>query len=326
LAAVLGNIRVINTMRFRTSSRFPQTCATAILVVTLGGALSVFGGEAIQFSNPKGKLAPDSGSKISDTKLSDSKRLSVVNPFDSIGSEGQGRQSLRRDPKEEKRLKNARLERENWAVLDEGELQAQDDEETSLGGRGFGGDKDDPTKGDIWFGKKQMPGAPAFGASRSENSFGRRPGQIQPSDRKVDQTRFDFGSSSGRGNNSDLKVFTGSEPGGSPLKELFRPLPNALGSDGSRMRTQVELPAGRGLGQSIEGSRSGLSGPSPLPPRNLPSPYSSPLSLRAGSDSSGFGLTPPRNPTPPLNNSIQDPNRGSTRDLFAPPPRPGGIR
>lgn len=321
----------------------------ALAWITSVGALSGvgggFAGEAIQFSNPKSTPTPGVKSKVAESTSPALQRLPSVSPYDSIVPSAFPRESMRpRDPKEEKRAKNAKLERENWAVLDEGELQAQDDEQTSFGIRDERDsiDKGDRTSGDIWFGAKNG-GTRGPAQSRSENNFGRRPDRLQPSSRNPDGNRAGLGNFSEMGSDPaksssgpNLKALLTPDAGNSSLKELFRPLPNGFGLDDSRAKGRERESVGlrsldfqpRRSSPFGDSSLVSPSGPSSQPVGRSPmaSPYSSSLDSRAGSVSSRLELAPPRSPVPTVNSSGNDMNRGSTRDLFAPPPRPGGLR
>lgn len=127
------------------------------VVATLGlllfvGAASA--GDPIQFSGDKARPAPANEKPAIDSDLFKSwnrpattRSPSSVNPLTPFITSGR---SL--DPKEERRLRNAREERKNWMLLEPGELQKRDDEEEmKFGGREFSFDLGDEDEGDYLF-------------------------------------------------------------------------------------------------------------------------------------------------------------------------------
>lgn len=125
--------------------------ATLALALFLGVAR---GGDPIQFSNDKAKPAPANNRPVeADLFKSWSKPASpsaapglnsltplVITPSRTL------------DPKEERRLRNAREERKNWMLLEPGELQKRDDEEEAkFGGRAFSLDSGNDDSGNYLF-------------------------------------------------------------------------------------------------------------------------------------------------------------------------------
>ena len=132
--------------------------AGLFLVATLGA------GEPIQFAPGKSRAQPGAQEKIPIGKTTPSGSVISSNPSDAIDPMNDfSRDAVRRrDPKEEKRQKNARLQKQNWAALEPGELQEKDDHETEFGIRNYNAStlEKDKGGGEIWFGSKQERGSP----------------------------------------------------------------------------------------------------------------------------------------------------------------------
>ena len=111
--------------------------AAIALAVMLSLPVGLWAGEAIQFSNTKSHPDPNQKATLS----------GASRPGLSLGSQGPlerlppGYQSRRRDPRAERKLQNAEDERKNWMVLEPGQLDAQDEEESGFGVREYDLDK-----------------------------------------------------------------------------------------------------------------------------------------------------------------------------------------
>lgn len=131
-----------------------------VSAVFLVGTLAA--GEPIQFSPGRSKVEPEAAEKIQANKSKSGAAAGPSTPYDSIDMMNSfSRDAVRRrDPKEEKRLKNAALQKKNWAALEPGELQEKEDRETDFGIRNLNPDtlEKDKTAGEIWFGSKQQRG------------------------------------------------------------------------------------------------------------------------------------------------------------------------
>lgn len=154
-------------------------CAAVSIVVSLTAlAGTLAAGEAIQFSSDKIKPAAASQNPLTKDRLVPQGKLTITgaSPLDGA-SAGMRIDSRRRlDPKEEKRRENEKLEKENWMILDEGELQAQDEYDEVYGRSDFDSDKR-RTSGDIWFAANQGETAKSHGTQRSRNGVARSPTQ-----------------------------------------------------------------------------------------------------------------------------------------------------
>ena len=239
-------------------------------------------GEAIQFSSDKTKPVAASENPLTKDRLTPKSKLSGTSPLDSAGIGMMRNDSRRRlDPKEERRLDNKQLEEENWMILNEGELQAQDDRDEVYGPSDFDSDRK-RTSGDIWFTTKQVDTGRGPGTARSRNSVLRTPGQNRPQDGGTSDEDKDagFGFAKRLGREADtqsdrgLTKESGAQGAVSPnvtdsaLKELFNPgSGSARGlDDRSRGRPEPGLrsfdaPGGRAssLGSSFGFGQSAIS-------------------------------------------------------------------
>jgi len=106
-------------------------------------------GEPIQFAPGRSKVAPDLQNSLSQEKASVAVRgpkLVNLHRPDMV----ERRDGVTRNRREEKKAKNADLEKKNWLILKQGELQEKDDEGTELGVRNDSIEKE-RTVGEIWF-------------------------------------------------------------------------------------------------------------------------------------------------------------------------------
>jgi len=340
------------------TNRFSPAVAAVVAIAAVGFPIALAtAGEPIRFGGEKTKSAPDAQSKVPQDRFLPTSRIPSTTPLDAFNSSGANMNLRRLSPKEEKQLKNKQLEEKNWAVVNRGELQEQDDQETEFGIRDYSGDsleKEEKGAGAIWFGSNQERSGKSAGQIRTQNGGLRTtgPNRPQPAPRAVDNdvnvgaakiSSFDSEATPGQSQGKEV-TFQNLAPGGDAnnvLKELFNngPAGTRLPDEPSRSRDSFGLRSintqpgsgspglGRGYGLNsasavslpslIEGPRSqpgslgnGL-GPSRLSP-NFDSPR---YDLNSPSRSSVSPLAPPRN-----DNSVS-----STRELFAPPPRPGSL-
>jgi hypothetical protein len=127
-------------MREQRANSWKRRLAGAAPAAVLALSLSLIGaqaGDPIQFSGDKGKPAPGAETRPADTdvfktwnksKTPAGARLNALTPF-IVPADPM-------DPKDERRLKNARDERKNWMLLEPGELQKREEEDQNqFGGR-----------------------------------------------------------------------------------------------------------------------------------------------------------------------------------------------
>jgi hypothetical protein len=210
-------------------------------------------GEPIQFSNGKSRSEPPSQDRLSKEKLAPLERVTSVNPNDEVDSSRY--LSRRRDPKEEKRRKLDELERKNWMVVDKGELQAKEEEETSFGIRDYDADslEKDKTATDIWFGPKEHNNkgtkGPNQARSLSRNSVQNRP-PPPPPDSEDKSSELNFGKLTGKEAESQtggptkelsLKAVMGPDQTDTSSRELFGPGSGGPGLFEERGRRREEL-------------------------------------------------------------------------------------
>jgi hypothetical protein len=319
--------------------------------------LTAQAGEPIRFSNEKSKPAPDAANRFSRERFSTLERVPTINPFEALSAPRGNINSKGMNPKEEKCLKNAKLEEKNWVLLDRGELQEQDDQETSFGVRDYSGDsleKDGDRTAEIWFGSNQDRGDKAAGAGRVPGSSTRssNPGRPQPTARPIDSDikfgpekapSFNIASDSGQASAKDFgfQPVAADRDANHALKELFNlgsaanrtAIDPERGREGFGLRSIDTQPgaASPGMGRSftlgtdiarpaekstlIEGPR--------IQPGSLGDGLGS-RRLSSSFDSSRFDLhNASRSSVTPLAQPRNDYSPASTRDLFAPPPRPG---
>lgn len=221
----------------------------AMLTLVLNvGALAA--GEAIQFGAPKGQVIADPKARIVDEKASPIQRLQLSNPAHSASATAIQRGAPRRlSAKEARRLNNAKLEKENWLLLDEGELQERDEDENNLG---FGNDSKERTSGEIWFSSDYERGNRPSGQPR-RGSFRPLPTRsAQAEESAADEVGFGFGNVPGSGNppgGPGFKSPVGPEVPTMPLTELFTPA------------TGLSLPASNPAERGTFGLRSINAGP-----------------------------------------------------------------
>jgi hypothetical protein len=128
-------------MREQSSTLAMRMLASAVSALALVLASPIFAGDPIQVSGDKNKQAPADARPVDPEVFKSWNKtkgpaLKGLSPY--IFGPGQV------DPKEERRLKNARDEKKNWMLLEPGELQQRDDDEQSkFGGRSIALDRTD---------------------------------------------------------------------------------------------------------------------------------------------------------------------------------------
>lgn len=339
------------------TNRFSPAMAAMVAVAAVGLPIALAtAGEPIRFGGEKSKSSPDVQSKVPQDRFLPTSRIPSTTPLDAFNSSGANMNLRRLSPKEEKQLKNKQLEEKNWAVVNRGELQEQDDQETEFGIRDYSADsleKEEKGAGAIWFGSNQERSGKSAGQSRGPNGNSRAtgPNRPQPAPRAVDSdvnigaakiSSFDSGATPGQSQGKEV-TFQNLAPGSDAnnvLKELFNngPAGTRLPDEPSRGRDSFGLRSintqpglgssgsGRGYGlnsdltrPSVVSSPSLIEGlksqPGSLPSRLSPTFDSPRYDLNSVTRSSVSPLAPPKN-----DNSVS-----STRELFAPPPRPGSL-
>jgi len=322
-------------------------CAVAtILVGSVALRTTLAAGEAIQFSSDKVKPVAASENPLTKDRLMPKSKLAVsgASSLESASSSMMGNDSRRRlDAKEERRRDNKKLEDENWMILDEGDLQAQDDHDEVYGRSDFESDKK-RTSSDIWFATKQGEAAREAGAARSRNSNLRAPGQNRSQGAAAEDKDASFSFARRLGREADTKSDRdqakesgGAAPNGtdSALKELFNPgnspARNFEGRGGGRSEPGLrsfDTPGGRAssLGSSFGFGQSAASVPSMKdsvfkPAASTPplSPFGAPGRFGGASDTpnSWIGPVKPPQTQPPADSSPVSPRR------FDVPSRPG---
>jgi len=344
------------------TNRFSPARAAMAAVASVGLPIALAtAGEPIRFGGEKTKPAPDVQSKVPQDRFLPSGRISSTTPLDAFNASGANMSPRRLSPKEEKRLKNERLERENWVLVNRGELQEQDDRETEFGIRDYSGDsleKEEQGAGAIWFGSNQERSGKSGGKSRTPSGNLRTtgPNRPQPAPRAVDSdvnagaakiSSFDSGATPGQSQGKEV-TFQNLAPGSDAnnvLKELFNngPAGTRLPDEHNRGRDSFGLrsistqpgPGSSGLGRGY-GLNSDLTRPSAVSsPSLIEAPRSQPGSLGNGLgpsrlsptfDSPRYDLnSPSRSSASPLAPPRNDNAVSSTRELFPPPPKPGSL-
>src|SRR5262245_20308975 len=123
--------------------------------------LRIQAGEAIQFSPGKSKVASELDNRLSKEKASAPGRRAPVselgagidNPLVSSPT------AARRSRAEEKKAKNAELEKKNWILFNRGELQEKEESAGGLGVRDYDGEgiEKEKTLGELWFTPSREP-------------------------------------------------------------------------------------------------------------------------------------------------------------------------
>ncbi len=305
-------------------------------LVALAGTLAA--GEAIQFSSDRTKPVAAAQNPLTKDRLLPQGKVDVTGASPLDGADAGMRNAPRRrlDPKEEKRRENEKLEKENWMILDEGELQAQEAHDEVYGRSDFDSDKR-RTSSDIWFAANPSETAKGQGTQRSRNGVLRSPTQNRPpangspDDRDASfnfvrrlggeaQPKSDRGPATGFG--AQERLLPNSTD--SSLKDLF----NSGGFD-DRGRGRSELGFGS-LGTpsraSSFGSSFGLGGTAIGTPSMNESPLKPAGRYGEGTLGGSFspGSIPKFSPVAPLQTQPQpDSSPRSMRGTFDLPSRPG---
>jgi hypothetical protein len=328
---------------------------------------SLHAGEAIQFSNAKARPDPGVQNKLVKDKLSKADRIPSSNPFDTVNSASATRDE-RTKPKtrEEKRRELSKKEDENWAYVEKGQLQDEEEEKTAFGVRDYDletGGKEKTTT-DIWFSTKNNNNARSSGNARpaGPSARGSAPNRPRPAPEPDEKEGgLKVGRAGGKpadpstagplsGDRSSQNIL-GPEVGLGKLNDTFSGPPGDQTRGDLGLRS-IETPSGArapglgsgetlGFGRDL-GGKPAFSG-SPLlmdSPKSQPSGLfsppggsgsgfglsgnrigSSPFGDAGPASRSGFGSAPALQPQP--RNSLTP---GSSRDPFAPPPRPSSGR
>jgi hypothetical protein len=343
-----------------TNRFWPALAAVAAMALVEFPIVSAWAGEPIRFGGEKIKSTPDSQSIVPKDRFRPTDRIPAVTPFDAINSSGANLNTRRLDPKEEKRLKNAKLEKENWAVVNRGELQEQDDQETEFGIRDYSGDsleKEEKGAGAIWFGSHQDRAGKSTGQSRAPvgslraASLNRTPA-VPRADTEVSyeaatSSGFDAGARPGQGQGKEVSFqnLAPASDANNVLKDLFNMGPAGTrvvnepsrGRDDFGLRSITAQPEpgspglsrGFGLGNDL-GRPSAASSPSLIErPGNQSGAIGSGIGssrLNSAFDSPRYDLNnAARSSVSPLAPARNDYAPSSTRNLFTPPPRPGSL-
>lgn len=137
-------------MRERSSILSKPLLASAVpALALLAFAALAYAGDPIQVSGDKGKQTPGGDTRPVDPNAFKSWNKSKGPALNGLTPYIAGQSS---DPKEDRRLKNARDEKKNWMLLEPGELQKRDDEEQAkFGGRSVALDSDDDSSRNYLF-------------------------------------------------------------------------------------------------------------------------------------------------------------------------------
>jgi len=159
-----------------------QPTVIAALAWALGGAVScgLFAGEPIVFSKQKSVAAPEADTRGTKERLTELANKQTLDATDV----GAGRPSssaprmfapARPDRKTEKKLKDAKTEKENWVLYNPGDLQEAEEKRTEFGvGEGI---EKEQTTAEIWFSpKRSRPGK----TSKSDTAGAREPAPNRP--------------------------------------------------------------------------------------------------------------------------------------------------
>jgi hypothetical protein len=353
----MGNLFDMNSW---TASQFVRFGSRLAVVVSAGWMVgSLTAGEAIQFSNAKIRPEPGIQNKLAKDKLSTVERTRSSAPLDSVNPTGPARDDKKKPrTREEKQRNLAKIEDKNWAYVEKGQLQEEEEEKTAFGVRDYDvetGGKEKTTT-DLWFSTKNDNNGRSSNAGRSSGNArasgasarGAIPNRPGPAP-EPDETEggLKLGKAGGKqaeqsvvgppSNERLLQNFFAPEPGSGRLNETFGETPGDQTRRGDAGLRSVEtspgtraqgLGGGDTLGALGFGRELGAKPPSGSPllmdsPRNQPS---SSLTPPSGAGPSGFGLNPGSRTTPFL--QPQQPNTltpGSS-DPFARPTRPSSGR
>jgi hypothetical protein len=205
--------------------------ATALLLAAV--PIGLLAGEPIQFTNGKALPKARQGSKLTRDIESGSDQGTSVKGFE-IVLPSYSASSL--DPKEEKRRKEAALERKNWMILDQGELKEAREEDESFGIRESSIEREKDA-GDYWFSPKGDDANRGPGSGRGSGMTARVPGQSRgmppganrgqrapPASKEPEANRSALSGSTGQGahiaNELNLRtLFSPNRSGSAPMED-----------------------------------------------------------------------------------------------------------
>jgi hypothetical protein len=235
-------------------------------------------GEAIQFTPGKSKVATDLETSLSKERASGTLRRPGLGGAESVESAlaASQRQGPQRTKREEKKAKNADIEKKNWIILDHGELQQKDEESSELGLRSDSIEKE-RTVGEIWFTQSRDGAKSAASSSRinSTRSMGgvRPPSgspRTAPEDRPSEEPPGPAAAAQSQQVTASLKDPVADQKDGA-LKDLFRSTAppsdgrnDELGSRPAAGSAQSGTSRGFGLGHDLSGPSQPAAGSSPL--------------------------------------------------------------
>jgi hypothetical protein len=305
--------------------RFAGALAVALLL-----PMGLQAGEAIQFSNTKGHPDPNQKQKLQGEASRAGLKFGAPGPMEGV-SPGLY-ESRRRDPRSERKAQNAQDEKQNWMVLEPGQLDAEDDDKNAFGLKDYELDKS-KGKRDYFFAPPEDKGDRT---GRPRQQLGRPPGKTRnpseggPKDTPRDSDQADKDSNA-KGNQSvekegrpvgdhvskalDLKdlLAPGKANSLAPAEDKTDKLWKDILGSGATSDPRAEAPR-REDGSVADGFRPAPSGafraqsstPS-LGFRNDFSPRPSASSSPGPSGSASTGFTPP---APPLAPHASDPYGG----------------
>ena len=167
--------RMVNSPRLMNPTASASIRFALLVTFALAGASVLRAGEAIQFSREKGQpnTAPKTTSRLPKESQNTLDGIQFRNPFQVAPSISPLNKPS--DAREDRRKRNADLEKKNWMVYDQGELQEKDDEEGAFGIHDSSIEKDDGTEGSI-FARKDDDGNNT-GRPRMSTTLTRLPGR-----------------------------------------------------------------------------------------------------------------------------------------------------
>ena len=316
----------------RSVTQVTQPTVIAALAWALGGGAScgLFAGEPIVFSKQKSVAAPEAetrGSKERLTELANKRTLDATDVGASRPSSSGPRMVVpgRPDRKAEKKLKDAKTEKENWVLYNPGDLQEAEEKRTEFGvGEGI---EKEQTTAEIWFSpKRSRPGK----TSKADTAGAREPAPNRPAHDEEDDTSAAI--IIGKAPKDTERAGAASGPREGELRNALGPRTdanagpnqpvgeNSLGSSKSSAGRQdyglrgTEPAGNAGSGNPILGQGFGNreSGPAPSSPRLFGSDPLGPSVARPGSPSP-FGTSPGfKDNLPPRTDFAP----GSTRPAF----------
>ena len=150
-----------------------EFCVTSAVVVALMIPAGVWAGEAIQFSTTKGHPDPNLKQKLQGESSKAGLKFGAPGPMEGV-SPGLY-ESRRRDPRAERKAQNAQDEKQNWMVLEPGQLDAEDDDKAAFGLKDYELDKT-MGKRDYFFAPPEDKGDRS---GRPRQQLGRSPGKTR---------------------------------------------------------------------------------------------------------------------------------------------------